>query len=104
MIVDDSDAFDLVESFDIDDGSLANMSVEQAFVLGVEWAGIRSLLSRPTCVDDTGIRVTIHSFEEVVHTFNVKRLMKMGQRHGWVVSSRIYKEDPVWSVLRLVKH
>jgi hypothetical protein len=61
---------DLVEPFDIDDGSLANISVQEAFALGVEWAMFLERLK-------TGV-----PFHDLCLANNALRLEKLAERNG----------------------
>lgn len=60
----------LVESFDIDDGSLDALSNKHCFALGVEWAMVRSRI------------LAGELFTEVCRTTNVERIVALAERHG----------------------
>jgi len=62
--------FELVVPFDIDDGSLNGLSVQEAFALGVEWATFRERLKK-------GL-----PFRELCLANNAKRLEKLASRYG----------------------
>jgi hypothetical protein len=68
--------FKLAEPFDIDDGSLKGKTPEYAFVLGVEWAKFRALLS-------TGRPFVSKCLPE-----NRIRFVKMAESHGRFVEDR----------------
>ncbi len=61
---------DLVEPFDIDDGSLANVSPQEAFALGVEWAMFRERLMANV------------PFHALCLANNALRLEKLAERNG----------------------
>jgi hypothetical protein len=63
-------SFKIIESFEIDDGSLSALTPEKCFVLGVEWESfLRKLKSES-------------SFVEIIHTENAQRLVRLVERHG----------------------
>jgi hypothetical protein len=61
--------FRLIESFDVDDGSLVGLSPQKCFVLGVEWEEFHRKLA-------SGKPFTV-----VLHTENAKRLTALAERH-----------------------
>lgn len=68
--------FELVEPFDIDDGSLKGLTPEYAFALGVEWVFFRQQL-------ETG-----KPFKTLCLPQNTKRLVAMAERHRRFVEDR----------------
>jgi len=60
----------LVEPFEIDDGSLNGLTVQEAFALGVEWAMFRERLKcgKP--------------FRDLCMAKNAERLEKLAERNG----------------------
>jgi len=69
-------AQELIEPFDIDDGSLKGTTSEYAFALGVEWQIIRQRLA-------SGTPFTTFCLPE-----NAGRLVKMAERHRRFVEDR----------------
>jgi hypothetical protein len=80
----DKGKFELVEPFDIDDGSLKGITPEYAFALGVEWQIIRKRL-------DSEKPFTSFCLPE-----NATRLVKMAERHKRFVEDRP-NVAPGWS-------
>lgn len=72
----DDDNAELIEPFDIDDGSLREVTAEYAFTLGVEWQIFRQRL-------DSGKPFTTFCLPE-----NANRLVKMAERHNRFVEDR----------------
>ena len=71
-------SFEIIESFEIDDGSLSGLSPEKCFVLGVEWESfLRKLRSGS-------------SFVEIVHAENAERLVRLVERHGRFVEHSVF--------------
>jgi hypothetical protein len=68
--------FDLIEPFDVDDGSLAGVSPENAFALGVEWQMFRERLKSG------------QPFTTLCTSANTSRLVKMAERQGRFVEDR----------------
>jgi len=62
---------ELVDTFDIDDGELAGLSVQESFVLGVEWMRVRTML-----VGD------LWPFSQTIHTANAERLTALATKYG----------------------
>ena len=60
----------LIESFEIDDGSVSDLRPERCFVLGVEWQDFRSKLkgTKP--------------FSALIHAENAGRLVRLAERSG----------------------
>jgi len=67
---------ELVEAFDIEDGSLQGLPPEQVFILGVEWATFRQRLSESA------------PFTMVCLLENRPRLVAMAERNGRFVEDR----------------
>lgn len=65
--------FELCESFGIDDGQLDDFGNTKCFVLGVEWAQIKSLADKVQSGE-------IFGFEKPVHSVNVSRLENILKR------------------------
>lgn len=65
-----------LHSFHIDNGELDGMSAEEAFCLGVEWQMFRERLK------------VGEPFEEMYHTANAARLVKLAEECGRFVESR----------------
>jgi hypothetical protein len=63
----------------VEDGDLAEYTLEQSFTLGVEWERVRQRLDR---LDRGDARV----FEEVVHRRNVDRLVAFVESRGYHAS------------------
>jgi hypothetical protein len=59
----------LVESFEVDNGSLDGLSLQKCFVLGTEWERFHRKLQLRT------------PFAELVHKENVNRLVRMAENH-----------------------
>jgi hypothetical protein len=94
---DDEIFYELKESFDIDNGSLAGLTPEEAFVLGVEWECVwrkmqRALVTIPP----------LREFRQLVHLRNVGRLRALAERRAWI-SSSMAMTDPNWRDMRFVK-
>lgn len=68
--------FNLVEPFDIDDGSLVGLTPEYAFALGVEWQLFRQML-------DSEKPFTTYCLPQ-----NATRFVKMAERHKRFVEDR----------------
>jgi hypothetical protein len=68
--------FQLVEPFEIDNGSLAGLSPEYIFTMGVEWAMFRQKLSE-------GTPFTVLCLPE-----NSERLIRMAERKNRFVEDR----------------
>ena len=62
--------YKLVDSFDIDDGSLDGFSRRQCFVLGAEWARFRLRI------------LSGEQFSTLCNAANAARLCSLGERHG----------------------
>jgi len=78
----------LVEPFDVDDNSLDDLSPQQCFALGVEWASVRDALGRGE----------LGPF--MVHAENVPRLRAMiRRRRGLILSAASAREG--WALLIL---
>ncbi len=67
---------DLVEPFDIDDGSLEGITQKEAFTLGVEWLMFRRHLQSG------------QPFKVLCLANNASRLVKMAERHNRFVEDR----------------
>ena len=75
--MDENEKFELVaEPFEIDDGSVAGLSPEYAFSLGVDWAMFRAQLS------------TGRPFVALCLPENRTRLVRMAERHRRFVEDR----------------
>jgi len=61
--------FNLVESFEIDDESLAALSPQKCFALGIEWEMFHRKL-----------RLGV-PFVDLIHTENASRLVRLAERH-----------------------
>jgi hypothetical protein len=72
----DDEAFDLVEPFDIDDGSLNGLSPQTIFTMGVEWATWRNRIIGGCPKTDLCL------------TENAARIILMLERHGWFCEER----------------
>ena len=77
----------LVDPFEIDDGSLANLSPQEVFILGVEWAMFRARLEdgKP--------------FRELCGANNAQRLQNLAERFGRFSECRgtyIHGLEEVW--------
>lgn len=66
--------FEPLQSFEIDDGSLCNVSRVEAFVMGVEWQMFYTEAQKPA-----------GEFSRLIHAENVDRVMAMLRKHGWQV-------------------
>jgi hypothetical protein len=64
------DTYHLVEPFDIDDGSLDGLSLQEAFTLGVEWALFWDRLKSG------------QPFQDLCLANNAQRLEKLAERMG----------------------
>ncbi len=81
--------FDLVDRFFIDQGQLAGLSSELAFVLGVEWAMFRHEL------------VTAQNpFEYLVHKDNVERILHLCWGHKRKAQA-VFTDDPEWVTIEV---
>lgn len=84
----DGATYDLVESFNVDDGELdPRTDAVSAFVLGVEWQ-----------LTLNEIKTSPAEFTRTVHVANVPRLTKLGWRHRRPVTTEI-SSDPSWAFL-----
>ena len=72
----------LVESFDVDDGSLDGLSPQLCFVLGTEWEKFFQRLA-------TGA-----SFSDLIHANNAERLVRLAERRGRFVEHSCH--EPGW--------
>lgn len=79
-------AFALVDPFEIDDGELDGLGAVDAFVLGAEWAGLRSRLTSEAA-----------RFTATIHAANEGRILRLLRRHGRAASAR--QLDPTWTEL-----
>jgi hypothetical protein len=68
--------YGLVEPFDVDDDSLAGVSAQEIFALGVEWMMFIGKLR------------TGKPFTDLVLSNNAARLVRMAERHGRFVEHR----------------
>jgi len=59
----------LIASFEVDDGSLDGLSLQKCFVLGTEWERFHRKLQLQT------------PFVELVHKENIKRLVRIAEKH-----------------------
>ena len=75
--------FGLVEPFETDNGSLAGVSAEHAFALGVEWEMWRQRLKNGK------------PFTDLCLPHNTKRLVRMCERHRRNVEERL-NVHPGW--------
>jgi hypothetical protein len=75
----------LVDSFDIDDGSLAALTKEQCFALGTEWEAFRARV------------LAGESFTSLCNSANAARLALLAERHGKFVEHHIH--SPGWSII-----
>lgn len=91
---DDGYRYEKVETFDIDDGSLAMLSPEEAFVLGVEWQSAWSALARAQRHE--------RPIEKLVHRKNVARLTALADRNGFVASA-VDSDDKTWALMRFLR-
>lgn len=84
----DGATYDLVESFNVDDGELDPATDPvSAFVLGVEWQlTLNEIKANPV------------EFNRTVHAANVARLIKLGWRHKRIVRGE-HSADPNWVFL-----
>jgi hypothetical protein len=73
----------LVDTFDIDDGSLRGLTKEQCFALGVEWALFRDRI------------ISGELFSDLCISENAPRLSILAERHGRFVEHHIVGEG--WS-------
>lgn len=73
--------------FDIDEEQLKQLSSKEAFVLGVEYAIFRNVLS------------TGDSFSAVVHLDNAERLSKLASTNGRTVTTKLLNDD--WAELKI---
>jgi hypothetical protein len=71
-----NDEFELIEPFDLDDGSLEEVTPKYAFALGVEWSLFRQKLL-------TGKPFTVLCLPE-----NRSRFVDMAERHNRFVEDR----------------
>ncbi len=78
MTNDENTGWELVEPFDIDDGSLNGVPPELAFTLGVEWVRwwMRIRAGNPR--------------SELCLSENAARIVKMLERHGFFCEDRPY--------------
>lgn len=74
----EEDADQVVEPFDITDGSLSKLSKDLIFSMGVEWSTIHRTLTHPITFP----------FGKVIHAQNAERLGKMADRHGFMMSTQ----------------
>lgn len=76
MSDDTQEGWGLVDPFDIDNGELVDISVQDAFTMGVEWATwrVRILAGEP--------------FTDLCLTPNAARIVLMLERHGWYCEER----------------
>jgi hypothetical protein len=84
--------FELVESFDMDDPSLRELSPQLAFILGVEWQMFRQRLKSG------------HPFTTLCLPQNAIRLVKMAEHHRRFVEDRpnmFAGWTEIFSVMRL---
>jgi len=68
--------YELVEPFDIDDGSLEGIAAKEAFTLGVEWLMFRRRLQSG------------QPFKVLCLENNASRLVKLAERHNRFVEDR----------------
>ena len=73
----------LVESFDIDDGSLDGLTNNECFALGVEWAMVRARV------------LAGETFTRLCLAPNSERLSALAERHGRFVEHHPHSEG--WS-------
>ena len=76
--------YQISEPFDTD-GSFDELSKEQCFALGAEWAAFRARL------------LTSEKFTSLCHTANARRLSAMAERHGRFAEHRHYADG--WSLI-----
>ena len=89
MSDDNEDAeFQCQEPFGVDDGQLANVSRETAFVLGVEWQMVATQSNRSV------------GFDRPIHTENAVRIGQMLRRRGREFRISAYCEDDSWLEVR----
>lgn len=69
------DDYCIVDSFEIDDGSLEGVSPVQCFVLGVEWYMVYLKL-----IDESGPE----RFDVTVNSLNANRLIKVANKYRWM--------------------
>ena len=74
--MEDKKEFGLIEPFDIEDGSLRQVTTGYAFALGAEWQLFRERL-------DSGKKFTTFCLPE-----NATRFIKMAERHKRIVEDR----------------
>lgn len=77
-------AFEMSESFSIDNGELAGLSPQQCFVLGYELAQVSAMLVAGEKVD------------RPVHPQNRERLERAAKLRQRDVSFRVYHDDWLW--------
>lgn len=75
--MDSEDKYTLVEPFETDDGSMAEVTPEYAFALGVEWAMFRQKL-----LNEKG------PFRTLCLPQNRQRFVRMAERHKRFVEDR----------------
>ncbi len=75
--------YQLVESFNVDDGSLNGLTNDHCFCLRVEWAKFHDRI------------MAGEQFTELCHTANAQRLSAMAERHGRFVEHHRCSKD--WS-------
>lgn len=78
--------FNMVEPFHVDDGELNDLTLQQVFVLGVEFEMIRAQL-------ETGA-----PFERMFHSDNIDRVEKMCNRQRRFFNIALHDDWPVLAV------
>ena len=82
--------FELVESCDVDDGSLDGLSAQLCFALGVEWMKFLSDVRRGS------------PFTASVHQANSVRLVQLAERHNRFVEHHEF--SPGWTRITVGGH
>ena len=72
-----------IDLFFIDDGELDHLTLREAFVLGVEWQQVRSLIEKP------------ETFTKLIHMSNLERVKIMAENHNRHMTS-ISSLDNKW--------
>lgn len=69
-----SKEYGLIQSFEIDDGSLDGVSPVEAFVLGVEWQEFYAIANGS---------IPAPTVSKLIHSLNTDRVVAMLKKHGW---------------------
>lgn len=85
--MDDDEEFSLVEPFHVDNGELEGLTLQQAFVLGYEYAVIREKLD-----------IGSFPFEVTFHSENEARVRKMLDRNNAHYEIAIHDDWPLLAV------